>query len=45
MTRFFINIGRKDKLNPARLIGLINDQSIAKNIEIGQIEILDTFSC
>ncbi|MDT0552190.1 DEAD/DEAH box helicase [Urechidicola vernalis] len=44
MTRFFINIGRKDKLNPARLIGLINDQQISKNIEIGQIEILDTFS-
>ncbi|WP_111708465.1 DEAD/DEAH box helicase [Lutibacter citreus] len=44
MSRFFINIGRKDKLNPARLIGLINDQQIAKNIEIGQIEILDTFS-
>jgi len=40
MTRFFINIGKKDKLNPARLIGLINDQRIAKNIEIGQIEIL-----
>lgn len=44
MTRFFVNIGRKDKLNPARLIGLINDQEITKNIEIGQIEILDTFS-
>jgi len=44
MSRFFINIGRKDNLNPARLIGLINDQRIAKNIEIGQIEILDTFS-
>ena len=44
MSRFFINIGRKDKLNPARLIGLINDQQIAKNVEIGQIEILDTFS-
>ncbi len=44
MTRFFINIGRKDKLNPARLIGLINEQEIEKNIEIGQIEILDTFS-
>ncbi|PHR68812.1 MAG: DEAD/DEAH box helicase [Lutibacter sp.] len=44
MSRFFINIGRKDKLNPARLIGLINDQKISKNIEIGQIEILDTFS-
>jgi ATP-dependent RNA helicase DeaD len=44
MSRFFINIGRKDRLNPARLIGLINEQKIAKNIEIGQIEILDTFS-
>ena len=44
MSRFFINIGRKDSLNPARLIGLINDQNIAKNVEIGQIEILDTFS-
>lgn len=44
MSRFFINIGRRDKLNPARLIGLINDQNIAKNIEIGQIEILDSFS-
>ena len=44
MSRFFINIGRKDKLNPARLIGLINEQKISNNIEIGQIEILDTFS-
>jgi len=44
MTRFFINIGRKDSLNPARLIGLINDQKITDNIEIGAIDILDTFS-
>ena len=44
MTRFFINIGRKDNLNPARLIGLINDQRITDNIEIGAIDILDTFS-
>lgn len=44
MSRFFINIGRKDRLNPAKLIGLINDQKISNNIEIGQIEILDTFS-
>ncbi len=44
MTRFFINVGRRDKLNPARLIGLINDQNIGDRIEIGQIEILDTFS-
>ena len=44
MTRFFINIGRKDDLNPASLIGLINDQRITDNIEIGAIDILDTFS-
>ena len=44
MTRFFINLGRKDKLNPASLIGLINDQKIADKIEIGAIDILDTFS-
>lgn len=44
MTRFFINIGRKDRLNPAKLIGLINDQQIGDKIEIGAIDILDTFS-
>ncbi|MCL7753142.1 DEAD/DEAH box helicase [Polaribacter sp. Z022] len=44
MTRFFINIGRKDSLNPAKLIGLINDQRIGDKIEIGAIDILDTFS-
>ena len=44
MTRFFINLGRKDKLNPAKLIGLINDQQIGKKVEIGAIDILDTFS-
>ena len=44
MTRFFINIGRKDSLNPSKLIGLINDQNIGDKIEIGAIDILDTFS-
>jgi len=44
MTRFFINIGRKDSLNPAKLIGLINDQNTGDKIEIGAIDILDTFS-
>ena len=44
MTRFFINLGRKDDLNPGKLIGLINQQEITDNVEIGQIEILDTFS-
>jgi ATP-dependent RNA helicase DeaD len=44
MTRFFINIGRKDSLNPGKLIGLINDQNIGNKVEIGSIDILDTFS-
>ncbi|WP_299016819.1 DEAD/DEAH box helicase [uncultured Polaribacter sp.] len=44
MTRFFINIGRKDSLNPGKLIGLINEQNIGDKIEIGAIDILDTFS-
>ncbi len=44
MTRFFINLGRKDRLNPARLIGLINDQHITEALDIGAIDILDTFS-
>ena len=44
MSRFFINLGRKDKLNPAKLIGLINDQNIGEKVEIGAIDILDTFS-
>ncbi|CAM1354951.1 DEAD/DEAH box helicase [Tenacibaculum halocynthiae] len=44
MTRFFINLGRKDRLNPAKLIGLINEQNISDKVEIGAIDILDTFS-
>jgi ATP-dependent RNA helicase DeaD len=44
MTRFFINIGRKDNLNPGKLIGLINEQNIGDKVEIGAIDILDTFS-
>jgi len=44
MTRFFINIGRKDSLNPGKLIGLINEQNIGDKVDIGSIDILDTFS-
>ena len=44
MTRFFINIGRKDNLNPGKLISLINEQNIGDKVEIGSIDILDTFS-
>ena len=43
-TRFFINLGKTDDLNPARLIGLINENISKNNVEIGQIEILKNFS-
>ena len=43
-TRFYINIGKMDDLNPAKLIGLINDSISRPNVEIGQIEILKSFS-
>lgn len=43
-TRFFINLGRLDELKPQVLMGLINDFTGIGNIEIGEIEILKTFS-
>lgn len=43
-TRYFINLGITDGLKPATLIGMINDFTGIKNIEIGQIEILKNFS-
>lgn len=42
--RFFINLGKADDLNPARLIGLINENIQKRDVEIGQIEILKNFS-
>jgi len=43
-TRLYINIGEKNKLNPARLIGLINEGLDSDTAEIGKIEILKSFS-
>lgn len=43
-TRFYINLGKMDKLNPARLIGFINENLQKRDVEIGQIEILKNFS-
>jgi len=43
-TRFYINLGKMDGLNPARLMGLINENLKQRDIEIGQIEILKSFS-
>jgi len=43
-SRFFINVGRKDSVSPKNIIGLINDATGDKSIEIGAIDIMGTFS-
>jgi len=43
-SRLFINVGTKNKLNAARLIGLINESLDSGDAEIGKIEILKKFS-
>jgi ATP-dependent RNA helicase DeaD len=43
-TRFFINLGKTDDLKPVNVIGMINDYTNIRNIEIGEIEILKNFS-
>lgn len=42
--RFFVNLGSKNKLNPARLIGLINEALPNEQIDIGRIDIMAKFS-
>jgi ATP-dependent RNA helicase DeaD len=42
--RFHINLGTKQNLNASYLIGLINDLTGNKSIDIGKIEILRKFS-
>lgn len=42
--RLFISMGHKDKIVPQRIIGMINDYTQNRNIEIGKIDILDNFS-
>jgi ATP-dependent RNA helicase DeaD len=43
-TRFFINLGNLDNLKPTQLIGLINDTTGKRDIEIGEIDIKKSFS-
>ncbi|RLD86553.1 MAG: ATP-dependent helicase [Bacteroidetes bacterium] len=43
-TRFYINLGKMDHINPAKLMGIINENLRKRDIEIGQIEILKSFS-
>lgn len=43
-SRLFINVGSSNGLNPASLIGLINQYTKERNIDIGRIEIMKNFS-
>ena len=43
-TRFFINLGKTDDLKPTNIIGMVNDYTGVRNINIGAIEILKNFS-
>lgn len=42
--RFFINIGRKDNVNPGNLIALISEECRTGDINIGKIDIMGSFS-
>jgi len=43
-SRFFINLGSKKSLSPTKLMGLINDTTKKRDIQIGKIDIMDSFS-
>lgn len=43
-SRFFISVGSKSNLTVPRLIGLINDTTQTRDIEIGKIDIMKKFS-
>jgi ATP-dependent RNA helicase DeaD len=42
-SRLFINVGRTDNVNPATLMGLVNDY-VPEKISIGRIDIMQNFS-
>jgi len=43
-SRFFINIGKANKINATNIIGLINEKTRLRDIEIGKIDMLKNFS-
>ncbi|MBE0649647.1 MAG: DEAD/DEAH box helicase [Bacteroidales bacterium] len=43
-TRLYISVGSKNRVNPGRLIGMINEGLDSSDAEIGRIEILKNFS-
>ncbi len=44
MTRFRINVGSRHEISPPAVIGMVNDLSGKRNIQIGRIEINQSFS-
>lgn len=44
LTRMFVSIGRKDRVMPQQLIGLINEVTKTREIKIGRIDIMDNYS-
>lgn len=42
--RYFINVGRRDGLNPVRLMGLINESLNGQKPDFGKIDIQNNFS-
>ncbi|NDV93802.1 ATP-dependent helicase [Dysgonomonas sp. 521] len=42
-SRLFINVGRTDNVNPATLMGLVNDY-VPEKVSIGRIDIMQNFS-
>ncbi len=43
-SRFFINLGTNHDLSTVKLIGIINDNTRSKDIEIGKIDLMKKFS-
>ena len=43
-TRFFVNIGKRDGLNPGGLLRVVCDSADLKSDKVGRIDILDSFS-
>lgn len=43
-TRMFVSVGRKDSILPQQIIGLINEVTRSREIRVGRIDILDSYS-
>lgn len=43
-SRLFFSVGRKDKMAPQILIGLVNEVTRSRDVKIGRIDIMDNYS-